>query len=521
MILDNDTIAAIATPLGNGGGIGIIRVSGPRALDAVSQIFSKTVDGDGTTGRKDSLPGRKDSLPGRKDSLPGRKDSLPGRKDSIPGRKDSTAPGSYVVYPGFESHRAMHGYIFNPQKGTVIDEVIILPMLAPRSYTAEDVVEIQAHSGPLVLGAILDTVFSAGVRPAEPGEFTKRAFLNGRIDLTQAEAVMDIIHAKSMGALNIAVSQGLGYLGDIISSAREKLISLLTRIEAAIDFPDETGDILPSQEAASIVEHVIAICKDAVRQHDDAGFIREGMKLAICGPPNAGKSSLMNRLLHRDRSIVTPVPGTTRDLIEEYLNIEGIPFVISDTAGVHHTDDIVEKIGIERTKKHISQSDMILFVKEAGSPLRIGQISSIVPNGRGGIVVLNKIDRLDNDQIDALPKEIHLSRGSSPEGDVLPVAAVSALYNVGIEELKKKIAGMAAPRLDINASLVPNARHKNALKNALEHLESAYSGLTSVFEEETLAIDIKNGINALGEITGDSADVDVLDRIFSTFCIGK
>ena len=501
-----DTIAAIATPPGTGGGIGIIRISGPGAMAAVSKIFSRTIR------------------------------ELKARSDVQPFIFDVQS----LISAG--SHRAVHGYIFDPKTRIIVDEVLLLSMFAPRSYTAEDVVEIQAHSGHLILQVILDLVLSAGVRLAEPGEFTKRAFLNGRIDLTQAEAVMDIIHARSVSSLRIAVSQGLGHLKEIIGSARELLISLLARIEAAIDFPEETGEILPSDDVADTVEKVLGICQHAILQYEDANFLREGLKLAICGPPNVGKSSIMNRLLEKERSIVTELPGTTRDLIEDNLNINGIPFVISDTAGMHQTDDLVEKIGIERARKHIQESDLILFVKEAGSSMHLKDMSSIIPAGKKTILVLNKMDMVDEVDIEAMlrelpgklalsgelgelefPGELALSGELEYSGGFsrIPVVTISALYNVGIYDLRKKITEVATRDLNFSSSVVPNARHKNALKRAVASLETAHQGVLSCFEEETLAIDIGNGVDALGEITGDTAGVDILDRIFSTFCIGK
>ncbi len=470
----SETIAAIATPPGTGGGIGIIRISGSGAVPAVLKIFSKS-----------------------------------GRLS----KKNSGFQSPFTV----ESHKATHGYIFDPKKQMIIDEVLILPMLAPRSYTAENVVEIQAHSGYLVLQTILSLVLSMGVRLAEPGEFTKRAFLNGRIDLTQAEAVMDIIHARSLNSLQIAVSQGLGHLKDIIGSARDSLISLLALIEAAIDFPEETGDLLPAEDAAAVVNKVLVICENAIHQYEDASFLREGLKLAICGPPNVGKSSLMNRLLEKDRSIVTDMPGTTRDLIEESLNINGIPFILSDTAGMHQTDDLVEKIGIERAKKNIQNSDLVLFVKEANASLQLKEMEYIIPAGKKIIVVLNKMDKVEEAQINALPREIK----DSCQLSVIPVITISALYNVGIDNLRKQITEVASRDINLLSSVVPNVRHKYALEKAREALKTAHQGLCSNFEEETLAIDIRNGVDALGEITGDTAGVDILDRIFSTFCIGK
>lgn len=456
-----DTIAAIATPPGSGG-IGIIRLSGPDALGVVLKIFGRTTLG----------------------------------------------PDENVK---IESHRLAHGYIFEPVSCRVIDEVIVVPMLAPRSYTTEDVVEIQAHSGPLVLSVLLDLILSFNVRLAEPGEFTKRAFLNGRIDLTQAEAVADIINARCRRSLEIAASQGLGALKEIVKSARERVIGLLALIEAAIDFPDETNELVPSNHGLEIVRDVIGICTKFIKQYEDAHFIRDGIRLAICGEPNVGKSSLMNRLVNQERSIVTSIPGTTRDLIEENINIHGIPFVISDTAGIHQTDDLVEKIGIEKAIKHIKECDLILLMKEAGQEIRLKDFHSTVPSGKRVILTINKVDKVEGDGIPVLPEGLKH----------IPVVPVSALYDQGIDELKKAIMDFTVSDLTISSSIVPNLRHKTALEQAVLSLEQAEKNLLGTVEEETLAIDIRNAADFLGQITGDTAEIDILDNIFSSFCIGK
>jgi tRNA modification GTPase len=455
-----DTIAAIATPPGSGG-IGIIRISGPKAMALVPRFF-----GTGPTGPDPD--------------------------------------------PALESHRVVHGYVFDDQTGRVIDEVLLLPMRAPRSYTAEDVVEIQAHSGPLVMATILDKVISAGARIADPGEFTKRAFLNGRIDLTQAEAVADIINARTSGSLRIAASQSLGELKLAIQGSRDSLIELLALVEAAIDFPDETQELVPQTLGLDRVRSVLTACQGFIQKYEDAHFLRDGIKLAICGPPNVGKSSLMNRLLEKERSIVTAIPGTTRDLIEESLNISGIPFLVSDTAGMHQTDDLVEKIGIERAKKHIANSDLILFMKSAGSDISATELQAIVPEDKKTILVINKIDLID-DPLEDLPPAIAK----------LPCVRVSALEDIGIDVLRKKITDLSIGDLADTSSVVPNLRHRKALERAVEILKTVETGFLNDQEEETLAIDIRNAADLLGEIIGDTAGIDILDTIFSNFCIGK
>ena len=456
-----DTIAAIATPLGSGG-IGIIRISGPKALSIISKLF-------GTT------------------------------KKGPDGGSD------------FISHQFMHGYIFNSITCIIIDEVLMVYMSSPRSYTTEDVVEIQAHSGSLVMRTILDEVILKGARLAEPGEFTKRAFLNGRIDLTQAEAVADIINAKSIESLKIAASQNIGNLKILINKSRQQLISFLSLIETAIDFPEQTHELITAKQGLNLVKDVLQVCYNSIEQYDNAHFIKDGMKITICGGANVGKSSLMNCLLKKEKSIVTSKPGTTRDIIEENLNINGIPFIISDTAGMHQTNDLVEKIGIEKAKKHIKDSDIILYVKEAGSRIRKQELSNLIPSEKNIIIVINKIDLIKNIPPIYIPEIYkHVS-----------LAKTSALKNQGIDNLIKIIIKMSIKNLKNTSSVVPNLRHKIALKKAVKFLESAQKGLLTEIIEETLSIDIKNSLDCLGEITGDTIKIDILDNIFKNFCIGK
>ena len=471
----NDTIAAIATPYGSGG-IGVIRISGSRAFEIASALFSTTRE------PKENL--------------------------------------SVLV-----SHQVTHGFILdrsNPDNTHVVDEVLLIPMQGPRSYTAEDVVEIQAHSGTIVLKAILELAISWGARLSEPGEFTKRAFLNQRIDLTQAEAVADIINARSINSLKYASSQNLGELRCRINELRVPLIDLLSRLEASIDFPDEVEPFEISPLESESLDQVIEKCKEFIQIHDDACFLKEGIRVAICGEPNVGKSSLMNRFLERDKSIVTPIPGTTRDPIEEGLNIDGIPFVIIDTAGIHETDDLVEIIGIEKAKDHILDADLILFMKEAGSVFSDREFQRMIPQGKElarnldnrVILVINKMDLTqENEENLCFP---------TPAYSRMPVVKISALLNQGIKELKKKIVETCIQDLSMETSaVIPNLRHKKALKQTLAALESVKTGLARGQEEETLAIDMKTSIDSLGTITGETASIDILDTIFNNFCIGK
>jgi len=461
----DDTIAAIATPLGNGG-IGVIRISGDKAFDIALKLFS-------TKKLKPEHP------------------------------------------PALESHRVYHGYIFDLKTKDVIDEILLIPMKGPSSYTAQDVIEIQAHAGTIVLRTILDEILSCGARLSEPGEFTKRAFLNGRIDLTQAEAVADIINAKSVNALRFAASQNLGVLKNQINDLREQLIHLLSLIEVNIDFPEDVEYFESSQKEIELIDDIIEKCQKFIKQHDDACFLKDGIRMTICGAPNVGKSSLMNRLLEQDRSIVTAVPGTTRDPVEEGLNIDGIPFVIADTAGIHQTDDLVEIIGIEKAKDHISTSDLVLYMKEPGTKFSNKEFEKIVtPENQAyskAIFVINKID-LEQDDLPELSEKYHH----------IPKIEISALLNKGINELKQKIVSFCIADLDLEkSSIIPNLRHKKALEEAVGNLLSVKAGLEQALEDEMLAIDIKTCIDCLGTITGETASFDILENIFSNFCIGK
>lgn len=463
--MTSDTIAAISTPPGNGG-IGVIRISGPESLDITSKLFGRT-------------------------------------KKGVENCKS------------LQSHRVYHGYIFDTSEDQILDEVLVIPMLAPSSYTTEDVVEIQAHSGNIVMRSILDKVVSLGARLAEPGEFTKRAFLNNRIDLTQAEAVADIINAKSVKSLKVASSQSNGTLKKNIEQLKTDLLDLLTLLETAIDFSDDIDNPFDSKKGIIIVQNVLDECKRYIQLYDDACFIRDGIKLTICGAPNVGKSSLMNRLLEQEKSIVTPIPGTTRDPIQESLNINGVPFIVSDTAGIHSTNDLVEIIGIKKAKEHIADADLILYMKELGQEVSEKELDHVIPNDKKVLFVINKIDLLKNKESLKMPDM------PEPYQDI-PKIEISALNNLGIDDLRKMVINISIKDLDVSLSgVIPNIRHKETLKEAVSNLKSAEKGMIKGNSEETLAFDIKNSITALGKITGETAEIDILDNIFSNFCLGK
>lgn len=470
--MDPSTIAAIATPPGSAG-IGIIKISGPDAVSITSTIFVKT-------GKNAALPA-----------------------------------GSAFENPTvLESHRLYLGHIIDPETGRTLDEVLLSVMRTPRSYTGEDVAEINTHSGMTVLRAIMDLLLRKGVRLAEPGEFTKRAFLNGRIDLTQAEAVIDIINARTEEALDIAAAHIKGEFKECICAARNALLSVMTLMEAAIDFPDDVEPV----EIRTVIENlqgaVLNPLAELVAHYRNAHILRDGLNLAVAGRPNVGKSSLMNRLIQKDRVIVSPIPGTTRDFIEETLNIHGIPVIIADTAGLHETLDPVEVLGIQKTREYISRSDLVLFMVDASVPLKSEdhQIFESV-KAKNVILILNKQDLVTDPDTARLPDSWQL----------LPQVRISALYNQGIDQLKDMVASvsMGDARLDLRIKMIPNLRHKQLLDKALQAVRNALEAIRTDNPLELVVIDLQEAVDALADIIGINVKEDILDQIFSRFCIGK
>jgi tRNA modification GTPase len=388
-------------------------------------------------------------------------------------------------------------------------------MKGPKTYTREDVVEINAHGGAVVLHAILQLVLKKGVRLAEAGEFTQRAFANGRIDLTQAEAVIDVINARTQKSLQLAAAQVTGKLRKQITSIRSGLVDFLTRIEAAIDFPDDVAEFIqPEDTLKTLQKDVVEPLKRLIQNYVDAHVFRDGLAVAVVGRPNVGKSSLLNQLVQKDRAIVTDVPGTTRDVIEETLNLEGIPVVISDTAGVHHTDHPVEKIGIKKTLEHVNGSDLVLFMIEAHHPLgpEDHHIYDQI-NTKPIIVVLNKIDLTQRGNETTPPNNWRFD----------DQVRISALYDQGIDHLKDKVIKLAGGKnpLEVNGVIVPNLRHKLLLEMSLDAAESVIEQLRNGTSSDLVAIHLREALDALGVISGDNVKVDVLDQIFSRFCVGK
>ncbi|HVG00414.1 MAG TPA: tRNA uridine-5-carboxymethylaminomethyl(34) synthesis GTPase MnmE [Chloroflexia bacterium] len=463
-----DTIAAIATPQGEGG-IGTIRVSGPASAEVLSRIF-------------------------------------------VP------ASGGHVRPGEMESHRLVFGHVIDPASGAKVDEVLAVLMQAPHSYTREDVVEIDCHGGTMPLQSILSLCLREGARLAEPGEFTLRAFLNGRLDLAQAEAVLDVVQARTGEGLRLAVEQLGGGVSARVKGIRARLLHALAHLEANIDFPED--DVPPADVTPELHDGLADL--DALIAGASTGIVlRQGVRTAIVGRPNVGKSSLLNALLRTERAIVTAIPGTTRDTLEEVANVRGVPLVLTDTAGLRHeadTDDPVERIGMDRTRRALATADLALLVFDGSEPLGeadlevIAQAKELAPAMR--VAVLNKTD---------LPPAFDLQELRGILAGVEVVRA-SAATPGGTGALEERLAGLVLSGKAVRAgdeALVTSVRHRDALERARGHvreaLESAGSGAPAAF----VAVDLHSALNALGEITGETVREDLLDEIFSNFCIGK
>ena len=459
MFLDG-TIAAISTPVGKSG-IGIVRLSGKNALSIADKIFV-----------------------------------------SSNGRRPSQCP----------SHTLYYGRIVD--KSEYIDEVLLGVMRAPRTYTREDIIEINCHSGIVVLKRILELVLKCGARLGRPGEFTRRAYLSGRIDLAQAEAVLDVINSQTKEALNAALGQLQGRLSGQINALRKNLLDILTQIEASIDFSDQ--DIEPNslKELLKKTEKASQGVKELLDTADRGAILREGITCVICGKPNVGKSSLLNALLKRDRAIVTPVPGTTRDTLEETVDLCGIPLRLIDTAGIIRGRDLAEKEAVKRSRKALKEAGLLLLVLDASRKLS-SQDTAICRyiSDRPAFVVLNKQD---------LPAKI-----SRNEADKVlagrKALSVSALCGTGLDRLEREIAGFIWQGKAASCSeiLITNIRHQEALKKAWRSLKRAIKAVKMSRGAEIVGLDIKEAQKSLGEIIGEIRCEDVLERIFSQFCIGK
>lgn len=451
-----DTIAAVSTPPGNGG-IGIVRVSGDNAAAIGDAVFKPVHDG------------------------------------------------------GFLSHRFYFGLICDPETGQTVDEAMSVLMRSPRSYTCEDVLELHCHGGWLVVERVLALVLRCGARLADPGEFTRRAFLNGRIDLVQAESVMDIIDSKTEAALQLAQKQREGSLSRQIEEVRLQLLHALALVEAFIDFPE---DDLGETDLGLIQAHVGPAFQQISRLldgYDEGRILREGISVLIIGKPNVGKSSLLNRLLNENRAIVTHIPGTTRDIIEETVNFDGLAVRLLDTAGIRHTDDLVEQEGINRAMEKIPQADLVLFVLDASRPFSIeDQLILDALSGRNCMAVVNKAD---------LPCQLILPQDVSFK----LYTRISANSGAGVDDLKRSVRRyfLHGKNLDSREFVaISRARHRDALLSAQESLKR-FSALMSDHSLELLAIDLRDALAAVGSVTGQTTTDDVLDLVFSSFCIGK
>ncbi len=494
----DDTIAAISTPLGKSG-IGIVRLSGREALKISDRIF--------VSHKKKKI------------------------KKTL-------------------SHRILYGHIVDPKNKEVVDEVLVSVMKAPHTYTREDIVEINCHGGPAPLRRVLELALECGARLAEPGEFTQRAFLSGRMDLVQAEAVLDVINALTEQSRRIAVEQLSGGLSRQMEAVREKLVELTALVEAHIDFPEE--DIAPLL-LKDLKERAVHIRGSLKRMIDGARFgriLREGLKTAIIGRPNVGKSSLLNALLEHDRAIVTEMPGTTRDVIEEYLNINGVPVRIMDTAGIREVTDVAEREGVKRSIAAMQDADMVLLLLDGSEVLHDTDMELIEKSkSKSRIIIINKTDLPKKISLKKMGKAIAGQRITEKNNTVMPANAsiqkknripaqarndvegkfsgtrivnISVKKGTGLDELKNRITeSIIASHAEAGAYIVTNIRHARALEKALSSMDAFIRALAKKISPEFLSVELREALDAIGEIIGATTPDDILNRIFSNFCIGK
>ena len=456
----SDTIAAIATAMSSSG-IGIIRVSGDQAVSIVNRIFA------GKKGKFDL----------------------------------NTAP----------SHRIYYGMIHDGDE--MLDEVLVMLMRGPHSYTAEDTVEIDCHGGVLVMKKILETVIKYGARPAEPGEFTKRAFLNGRIDLSQAEAVIDVINAQNDYAVKSSVSQLKGSVSKKVKALRERILYQIAFIESALDDPEHISLDGYEEELSGKLDDMTGEMEKLVRSADSGRVVSEGIRTVILGKPNAGKSSLMNVLLGEERAIVTDIAGTTRDTLEEHIHMHGISLNIIDTAGIRETKDLVEQIGVNRAKVAADEADLIIYVVDGSRELdeNDAQIMELIRD-RKAVVLLNKTD------LETVISEELLQAKTGKT-----VISISAKEETGIDKLEKTIQNLFYEgSIDFNDEvLITNVRHKTALQNALKSLYMVKQSIENQMPEDFLTIDLMDAYEQLGTIIGEAVEDDLVNEIFGKFCMGK
>jgi len=457
----NDTIVAISTPVGEGG-IGIVRMSGKKALAISDKIFSS---------------------------------------------KNETKPSQ------FETYTTHYGHIID-SSSEIIDEIILTVMRAPKSYTKEDVVEINCHGGIVPLKKTLELVVSCGARIAEPGEFTRRAFLNGRIDLLQAEAVLDVIRAKTDAGLRAALSHLKGGLSGKIKEIKDEIMDFYAHIEASIDFPEEDIRIFNSIELSERIDAVLGGLEEMLETSQKGKLLREGISTVICGKPNVGKSTLMNAFLKENRVIVTHIPGTTRDVVEEVINIDGIPLRIADTAGIIEPANLIDKEGVERSRRRIKDADLVLLILDNSK--KIGEKDKSIMNmveDKKAIVVINKSDLAGSLNLNEIKKEMNGKE----------IIKISAINGTNLDNLEKAISNMIwnGKVLSGHEALITNVRHADALRKAYKGMQKAKGSLKKGLSPEFIAIDVKETLDALGRIIGETVTDDLLDRVFGEFCIGK
>ncbi|MBI3603753.1 MAG: tRNA uridine-5-carboxymethylaminomethyl(34) synthesis GTPase MnmE [Nitrospirae bacterium] len=478
-----DTICAIATPVGEGG-IGILRLSGEKAIEVAAGLVW--------------LRSGKPLASARSHRLY-HADILEGAAGRSPGGQ--------------------------PHPSRPIDEGLVVVMRAPHSYTAENIVELHCHGGPFVLQAVCEAMVRAGARMAEPGEFTKRAFLNGRLDLAQAEAVLDTIRSKTAGSLRLAQEQLRGGLSQEVNRLRDTLIRLLAHVEAAIDFTEEDIAFIQPQELADGIQRTMAEIARLAETCREGRILREGATAAIIGHPNVGKSSLLNALLMADRAIVTPIPGTTRDVIEELVNIRGVPVRLLDTAGLRQADDPVEQEGVRRSQAAMERAEVLLIVLDGSLPLSEADRRLFARHpDKKRLVAINKCDLPSRMTQSELAELTALAGAPEPErAETVPIIHVSAKTGEGLDRLRDAIR-MRLLRVNFEpgeAALVSSVRHQAALLKAKDALGATASSVERALSGEFVAVDLRAAINALGEITGAVSTDDILDRIFRDFCIGK
>lgn len=454
------TIAAISTAM-SASGIGIVRISGDEAMEVISRIYR-----------------------------------------SKNGNKDIKKVKSHTIH---------YGFIYDGEE--VVDEVLVMIMKGPHTYTGEDTVEIDCHGGVYAMKRVLETVLKNGAEIAEPGEFTKRAFLNGRLDLSQAEAVMDVIQAKNSMALKSSVEQLKGSVLRAVKEIRSKLIYHIAYIESALDDPEHISLDGYPQELLEVVEKESKEISELLKTADDGRMIQEGIKTVILGKPNAGKSSLLNYLVGEDRAIVTEIAGTTRDILEEYISLNGITLRVIDTAGIRDTEDVVEKIGVGKARQMAEDADLILYVVDSSMPLDENdqEIMELL-KGRKSITIYNKTDLTPVVDIEFLK-----------EKTASPVIPISAVEETGISQLEDEIRRMFFQgELSFNDEVyITNARHKAALEEALESLKLVKNSIKMGMAEDFFSIDLMNAYESLGRIVGESVGEDLVNEIFSKFCVGK